>query len=44
MHSKAAGSALAALAGGSIDDRRKVAEDGARVVRALDRLTTSLHG
>jgi hypothetical protein len=23
-------------------DRRKVAEDGARVVRALDRLTTSL--
>jgi predicted dehydrogenase len=25
-------------------DRRKVAEDGARVVRALDRLTESLHG
>jgi len=25
-------------------DRRKVAEDGARVVRALDRLTVSLHG
>jgi predicted dehydrogenase len=25
-------------------DRRKVAEDGARVVRALDRLTASLHG
>jgi predicted dehydrogenase len=25
-------------------DRRKVAEDGARVVRALDMLTTSLHG
>jgi predicted dehydrogenase len=25
-------------------DRRKVAEDGARVVRALDRLTRSLHG
>ena len=25
-------------------DRRKVAEDGARVVRALDRLTSSLHG
>jgi predicted dehydrogenase len=25
-------------------DRRKVAEDGARVVRALDLLTTSLHG
>jgi predicted dehydrogenase len=25
-------------------DRRKVAEDGARVVRALDRLTTSLNG
>jgi hypothetical protein len=25
-------------------DRRKVAEDGARVVRALDRLTESLNG
>jgi predicted dehydrogenase len=25
-------------------DRRKVAEDGARVVRALDKLTVSLHG
>jgi predicted dehydrogenase len=25
-------------------DRRKVAEDGARVVRALDRLTESLRG
>ena len=25
-------------------DRRKVAEDGARVVRALDRLTVSLSG
>jgi len=31
------------LVGGE-GDRRKVAEDGARVVRALDRLTTSLRG
>jgi predicted dehydrogenase len=28
---------------GGDGDRRKVAEDGARVVRALDRLTRSLH-
>jgi predicted dehydrogenase len=33
---------LALIAGDG--DRRKVAEDGARVVRALERLTDSLHG